>query len=125
MSYTRPSSIVVSTFVFHPGGPGSIPGLGNFLIKLFLFFLGTVCPWGPFFGGQFVQRDQIVWGPFVQRDQLIGDPLSRGTGRGGPEVRGPNAFGTKCVAANDRNTLYICETFTKNFSEDQAILYDV
>ena len=52
---------------------------------------------GPNFGGPFVQGDHIVWGPFVQRDQLIGDHLSRGTWRGGPEVRGPSRFGTKCV----------------------------
>ena len=46
-----------------------------------------------------VPRDQIGWGPFVQGDQCYGDRLSSGTESGGPEVRGPNGFGTKCVAA--------------------------
>ena len=40
-------------------------------------FLVTICPWGL----------------LIQRDQLIGDPLW------GPNVRGPYAFGTKCVTA--------------------------
>ena len=31
--------------------------------------------------------------------ELDGDRLSRGTESGGPEVRGSNGFGTKCVAA--------------------------
>ena len=50
--------------------------------------VGTTCPRGPNFGGPFVHGDQIGW-----------DHLSRGTGSGGPEVRGSNGFGTKCVAA--------------------------
>ena len=43
-------------------------------------------------------------GPIVQGDRKWGDLLSigtkcLGTGCGGPEVRGSNGFGTKCVAA--------------------------
>ena len=52
-------------------------------------FFGTICPW-----------DRICWGPFVQGDQFYGDCLSRGTGSWGPEVRGPNGFETKWVAAD-------------------------
>ena len=52
-------------------------------------------------------RDQIGWQPFVQGDQILGGHLSRGINfmgivcpeSGGPEVRGSNEFGTKCVAA--------------------------
>ena len=64
--------------------------------------------------------NKIGWGPFVEGDQIFGDHLSMGTefygdclsrginfmgivcpGKGsrGPEVRGSNGFGTKCVAA--------------------------
>ena len=73
-------------------------------------WLGTICPGGPNFWGPFVQGDQIWWGPFVQGDQIgwgpfvhgdriLGDHLSMGTESGGPEVWGPNGFGTKWVAA--------------------------
>ena len=62
-------------------------------------WLGTICPAGPNFWGPFVHGDRIWWGPFVQWDQFYGDRLSRGTGSGGPEVRGSNGFGTKSVAA--------------------------
>ena len=62
-------------------------------------WLGTVCPLGSNFWGPFVKGDRIGWGPFVQGDQFNGDRLSRGTGSGGPEVRGSNGFGTKCAAA--------------------------
>ena len=37
----------------------------------------------------------------MQGDQFYGDRLSSGTVSPGPEVRGSNGFGTKCVAASD------------------------
>ena len=43
-------------------------------------FLGTICPW-------------------VLGTELVGDCLSRGTNRGGPNIQGPYAFGTKYVTA--------------------------
>ena len=52
-----------------------------------------------------IQEDQISWGPFVYGDRIWwgrfvqGDRLSRVSGSGGPEIRGSNGFGTKCVAA--------------------------
>ena len=67
--------------------------------------------------------DQIGWGPNwlgtkllgtkLVGDQILGDHFSmgtkfdgdrcwsRGTGSGGPEVRGSNRFRTKCVAAHN------------------------
>ena len=85
------------------------------------FVQGDQISWGPFVQrdrirwGPFVQRDQIGWRPFVQGGRILGDHLSKGTGSGGdhlssgtkclgtgcggPDVRGPYAFRTKCVAA--------------------------
>ena len=50
-------------------------------------------------------RDQILGDHLSMRTELVGDRLSRGTNQlgtnlGGPNVRGPYAFGTKCVTAN-------------------------
>ena len=80
----------------------------------------SVCPGGQAVGirkygnrigcGLFVQGDQIlgdhlsmgtefVGDHFLQGDRFYGDCLSMGTGSRGPEVRGSNGFGTKCVAA--------------------------
>ena len=63
--------------------------------KIFLLSRGTGC------------GDLEIRGPFVQGDQILGGHLSRGINfmgivcpeSGGPEVRGSNEFGTKCVAA--------------------------
>ena len=61
--------------------------------------LGTICPWGPNVWGPIVQGDQLSWGPFVHGDQMSRDCLFLGTNCGGPNVRGPNGFGTKWEAA--------------------------
>ena len=48
--------------------------------------------------------------------ELVGDRLSRGTNCGGPNVRGPYVFGTKCVTAdpvcNLGCTLPICNSLS-------------
>ena len=59
-------------YSFRPGGQAC--GSRNTGTK----FLGTICPDGPNIWGSFVQGDRICWGP---------------------EVRGSNGYGTKCVAA--------------------------
>ena len=46
--------------------------------------------------------------------ELVGDRLSRGTNQlgnncGGPNVRGPYAFGTKCVTAQKVPTLFYAQ----------------
>ena len=77
-----------------------------------LNWLGTICPGGPNFGGPFVHGDRGGWGPFVQGNQFYGDRLSRGTGSRGPEVRGSNGFGTKCVTAISelkRISVFFCD----------------
>ena len=53
-----------------------------------------VCPGGQAVGIQ-KYGDQIGWGPFVHGDRILGDHLSMGTESGGPEIWGPNGFGTK------------------------------
>ena len=40
--------------------------------------------------------------------EFHGDPLSRGTGSGGPEVRASNGFGTKCVVAVSNGIVIAC-----------------
>ena len=46
-------------------------------------FLGTICPWGQNWLGTVCPEGPIDWGPIC----------------GGPNVRGPYVFGTKCVTA--------------------------
>ena len=55
--------------------------------------------WGPF-----VHGDRIFWDHLSMGTELLGDRVSRGTNEfgtncGGPNVRGPYLFGTKCVTA--------------------------
>ena len=40
--------------------------------------------------------------------EFHGDPFSRGTGSGGPEVRASNGFGTKCVVALSNGIVIAC-----------------
>ena len=56
---------------------------------------GTLCPGGPNRLGTICPR-----GPELIRDHLSRGTNLLGTNYGGPNVRGPYAFGTKCVAAS-------------------------
>ena len=40
--------------------------------------------------------------------EFHGDPLSRGTGSGGPEVQASSGFGTKCVVAVSNGIVIAC-----------------
>ena len=75
----------------------TIGSLGEF--SLLMNELANMNASGSHFSCSLGIGDRIWWGPFVQGDQFNGDRLSRGTASGGPEVRGSNGFGTKCVAA--------------------------
>ena len=55
--------------------------------------------WGSRNTGTEMVGDHLSKGTEFVGGQFYGDRLSRGTGSRGPEIRGSNGFGTKCVAA--------------------------
>ena len=40
-------------------------------------WLGTICPWGPNFGGSSVHGDRIGWRPFVGDQMRLGPNVSQ------------------------------------------------
>ena len=61
----------------------------------------TACPPGQteYFRDHLSRGTKLVGDHLSMGTELVGDHLSRGTNCRGPNVRGPYAFGTKCVTA--------------------------
>ena len=68
--------------------------------------------------GDQLSRGAKFLGPFVQGGQSYGNRLSRRTGSGGPEVRGSNWFGTKCIAYSQPYT-FMCLGRAGHFKQCQ------
>ena len=79
-------------------------------------WLGTICPWGPNFGGLFVHGTELVC-LFVQWDKLIGDQLW------GTKCPGPYAFGTKCVTAVKGHLVFFQIFFISKYQFISSFLF--